>query len=76
MEPVPALLPLGQVLEHFARIVGLKAGRIAFDLPTSAVTREMLAQLYGSEFEQLERPGPLALALPPEILRPVVVHCR
>src|SRR5688572_8553982 len=73
---VATLHQVDVVLEHFARIVGLKAGRIAFDLPTSAVTREMLAQLYGSEFEQLDQPGPHTLALPPEIVRPVAVHCR
>jgi len=73
---VATLHQVDVVLECFARIVGLKAGRIAFDLPTSAVTREMLAQLYGSEFEQLDQPGPHTLALPPEIVRPVAVHCR
>jgi phosphonate transport system ATP-binding protein len=71
---VATLHQVDVVLEHFARIVGLKAGRVAFDLPTSAVTREMLAQLYGSEFEQLDRPGPVAL--PPELARPMVVHAR
>ena len=73
---VATLHQVDVVLEHFARIVGLKAGRVAFDLPTSAVTREMLAQLYGSEFEQLDRPGPVTVALPPELARPMVVHAR
>ncbi len=62
-------------LERFARIVGLKAGRLAFDLPTPQVTRAMLAELYGSEFERLDEP-----AAEPEAsrqaLQPVMVHCR
>lgn len=64
-------------LERFARIVGLKDGQVAFDLPASAVTREMLAQLYGREFEHLHEPAPAA-ADPPEIAapQPVVMHCR
>jgi phosphonate transport system ATP-binding protein len=63
-------------LERFARIVGLKAGRVAFDLPAAHVTRAMLAELYGSEFERLDEPGHsdfAPTALPPA---PLVVHCR
>jgi phosphonate transport system ATP-binding protein len=63
-------------LDRFARIVGLKAGRVAFDLPAHAVTRDMLAALYGSEFERLgeaQAPAsPTAQAPSP----PAVMHCR
>ena len=55
---VATLHQVDVALERFPRIVGLKAGRLAFDLPAQAVTREMLAALYGSEFEQLEAPAP------------------
>ena len=34
---------------HFARIVGLRAGRIVFDLPREAVSDEMIAALYANE---------------------------
>lgn len=34
---------------HFARIVGLKDGRIVFDLPRDAVTDAMIASLYQNE---------------------------
>jgi phosphonate transport system ATP-binding protein len=63
-------------LERFPRIVGLKAGRVAFDLPAAQVTREMLAELYGSEFEQLDEPGGSEFA--PSVLpsQPVIMHCR
>ena len=63
-------------LERFPRIVGLKAGRVAFDRPAADVTREMLTALYGSEFEQLDAPSisrsEPAAAAPPA----VVMHCR
>jgi phosphonate transport system ATP-binding protein len=50
--------------------------RMAFDLPAAQVTREMLADLYGSEFEQLDAPA--ASDFPPSMpaLPPAVMHCR
>ncbi len=38
--------------QRFSRLVGLKAGRIHFDLPASAVDESTLADLYGAEFEE------------------------
>jgi phosphonate transport system ATP-binding protein len=64
-------------LERFARIVGLRAGRVAFDLPAAQVSRAMLAELYGSEFERLDEPGGCEVApSSPLPLQPVVMHCR
>jgi phosphonate transport system ATP-binding protein len=72
---VATLHQVDVALERFARIVGLKDGRVAFDLPAAAVDRDRLAQLYGSEFDQLDQPAPASPA--PEPARaPVVVHCR
>jgi phosphonate transport system ATP-binding protein len=78
---VTLLATLHQVdvaLERFPRIVGLKAGRIAFDLPTHEVTRELLANLYGSEFEQLDAPDISPLNAPPDDAPPLpaAMHCR
>jgi phosphonate transport system ATP-binding protein len=72
---VATLHQVDVALERFPRIVGLKAGHVAFDLPTPQVTRAMLAELYGSEFERLGEPAALAPAAPPA-LQPVVMHCR
>lgn len=36
--------------ERFTRLVGLKAGLVQFDLPTSEVSDDILRQLYGAEF--------------------------
>ncbi len=53
---VASLHQVDVALERFPRIVGLRAGRLAFDLPAREVTRELLAALYGSEFDQLDAP--------------------
>jgi phosphonate transport system ATP-binding protein len=37
---------------RFTRLVGLKDGRVLFDLPTAAVDEARLAELYGAEFEE------------------------
>ncbi|QOL52153.1 phosphonate ABC transporter ATP-binding protein [Massilia litorea] len=50
---------------HFGRIVGLRDGRIVFDLPREQVTDAMIAALY--ENEQIE-PHPPAAHEPPERL--------
>ncbi len=73
---VATLHQVDVALEHFARIVGLKAGHVAFDLPAAEVTRDMLAELYGNEFERLGDPGGSEFA--PSVLpaQPAVMHCR
>lgn len=73
---VATLHQVDVALEHFTRIVGLKSGRLAFDLPAHAVTRELLAALYGSELEQLDQP---AVATDDEPAAPIpagAMHCR
>ena len=50
---VTSLHAVDLALGNFPRIVGVKAGRIAFDLPASAVTAPLLHELYASEGEEL-----------------------
>ncbi len=61
-------------LLHFPRIIGLRDGELAFDLPAAAVTPEHLRELYASHPEELSGPAP-----PPDndLPRPapVAVHC-
>lgn len=48
-------------LSHFDRIVGLREGRVAFDLPTRQVSRDRLLRLYAQhedELDEVPRPGP------------------
>ena len=52
--------------QRFSRLVGLKAGRIHFDLPASTVDEATLADLYGAEFEEaagVAKPRVSAIAL-------------
>ena len=37
---------------RFSRLIGLRSGRILFDLPTESVDEPLLAELYGSEYEE------------------------
>lgn len=50
---VASLHAVDLALGNFARIVGVKGGRIAFDLPSEQVTVPMLHTLYASEGEEL-----------------------
>lgn len=63
---------------RFARLIGLKAGRIHFDLPASAVDEATLADLYGSEFEEaagMMRPHATAVELPAVAAAPAAARC-
>lgn len=62
-------------LEHFPRIVGLRDGALAFDLPAAEVTRERLNALYAQHEDELTGPAPQDAA-PPSQPQPVVMHCR
>jgi phosphonate transport system ATP-binding protein len=74
---VATLHQVDVALERFPRIVGLKAGRLVFDLPAHEVSRELLAALYGSEFEQLDAPAaPVDVLIEPSPKPAVVMHCR
>ncbi len=63
-------------LAHFDRIVGLRDGTVAFDLPTAQVSRDHLLRLYARHEEELE--GPSGAPADPATVapRPIVMHCR
>lgn len=50
---VASLHAVDLALGNFSRIVGVKAGRIAFDLPASEISVPLLQELYSSEGEEL-----------------------
>jgi phosphonate transport system ATP-binding protein len=50
---VASLHAVDLAIGNFSRIVGVKAGRIAFDLPAGEVTVPLLHDLYASEGEEL-----------------------
>ncbi len=78
---VATLHQVDMALARFPRIMGLRQGRLAFDLPASQVTREMLRALYAQHEHELSgaahadaavSPGDEAAASRPA---PVVLRC-
>lgn len=63
-------------LRHFPRIVGLRDGQIAFDLPTAQVTAAVLQALYAQHLHELSGAATLVPLQPPDEVRPVAMHCR
>lgn len=64
-------------LARFPRIVGLRDGQVAFDLPAGEVTREHLLKLYASHEDELEGgPAPRVFDPPPLPEPPVGMQCR
>ncbi|MBX3600426.1 MAG: ATP-binding cassette domain-containing protein [Rubrivivax sp.] len=75
---VTLLATLHQVdmaLAHFPRIVGLRDGALAFDLPAAQVTREHLAALYAQHEHELQGAAPVPDA-PPAPPPAAAMHCR
>jgi phosphonate transport system ATP-binding protein len=73
---VVTLHQVEMALAHFARIVGLRDGRLEFDLPNAQVTPARLQQLYAQHEDELGAalaPAAPAVAVAPA---PVVMHCR
>jgi phosphonate transport system ATP-binding protein len=68
---VASLHDVPLALQHFPRIVGLRDGRLVFDLPAAQVTPDLLQDLYASE-------APAAPMLPDETPAPprVAMNCR
>jgi phosphonate transport system ATP-binding protein len=65
-------------LARFGRIIGLRDGALAFDLPAHEVTRELLARLYAQHEHELDAGAawsPAAAALPAPAPLPAM-HCR
>jgi phosphonate transport system ATP-binding protein len=66
-------------LRHFPRIIGLREGALAFDLPSSDVTPELLRELYAQKLHELSGAAldaPSFADAPAEPAPPAVMHCR
>ena len=72
---VATLHQVDVALARFPRIVGLRDGALAFDLPAAQVTREHLARLYAQHEHELSG-TPAAPDEAPPAPQPVVMHCR
>jgi phosphonate transport system ATP-binding protein len=62
-------------LANFPRIIGLREGAVAFDLPAAQVTKELLHQLYEQHLHELDGPAVEDLQTTVETA-PVVMLCR
>lgn len=62
-------------LAHFDRIVGLRDGAVAFDLPAAQVGPEVLAALYAQHEDELTEPAHAPSVAPTEQV-PVLMQCR
>jgi phosphonate transport system ATP-binding protein len=72
---VTTLHHVEMALANFPRIIGLRDGVVAFDLPATEVTNELLHQLYEQHLHELD--GPAADDLPPPLeTAPAVMLCR
>jgi phosphonate transport system ATP-binding protein len=63
-------------LQHFPRIIGLRDGELAFDLPSNQVTPQRLRALYDQHLEELSATTPPPSTEPLTAPAPVVMHCR
>ncbi len=74
---VATLHQVDMALAHFPRIVGLRDGAVAFDLPTAEVTPALLHALYAQHLDELSTAAPPPwLDAPAAAPAPVVMHCR
>lgn len=72
---VATLHHVDMALAHFPRIVALRDGAVAFDLPASEVTPVLLQELYASHPDELHGPGPGA-TFAADDAAPVAMQCR
>ncbi len=76
---VTLVMTLHQVdvaLTRFDRIIGLRDGSVAFDLPASQVTPQRLTELYAQHEDELHGPAPVSDRVDEAPPNPPVMHCR
>jgi phosphonate transport system ATP-binding protein len=60
----------------FARVIGLRDGKLVFDLPSSEVSKELLADLYRQHEHELYQNAPVLPDSAPEPAPVKIIHCR
>lgn len=73
---VVSLHHVEMALSYFPRIVGLRDGALAFDLPAAAVTPQHLLALYAQHLHELTGAASSAEDPVPEGVAPVAMPCR
>ncbi len=61
---------------QFPRVIGLRAGKLVFDLPSDEVSKELLADLYRQHEHELDQNTPVIPDSPPEPAPVKIIHCR
>ncbi len=72
---VATLHHVEMALAHFGRIVGLRDGEIAFDLPAAQVTPALLRDLYARHLDELTGAAPV-VDFPPTAKPVLATSCR
>ena len=72
---VATLHHVDMALAHFPRVIGLRDGALAFDLPAAQVTPAHLHQLYAQHLDELAQTAPPAPDVP-VAAAPVPMQCR
>jgi len=73
---VVSLHHVEMALSYFPRIVGLRDGALAFDLPAAAVTPQHLLALYAQHLHELTGPASSGEDPVPASVAPVAMPCR
>jgi phosphonate transport system ATP-binding protein len=73
---VTTLHQVDMALAHYPRVVGMREGKIAFDLPSASVTSDLLKALYAQHENELNGPAPELIDTPATPTPPAVMHCR
>ena len=73
---VTTLHHVDMALRHFPRIIGLRDGELAFDLPAADVTPARLQALYAQHLHELTGPPPEVADSPATDAPPAVMYCR
>lgn len=73
---IATLHHVNMALAHFPRIIGLRNGEVAFDLPAAQVTPVHLQALYAQHLHELTGTANIEADELPSAPAPVVMHCR
>jgi phosphonate transport system ATP-binding protein len=73
---VATLHHVEMALANFPRIIGLRGGHMAFDLPAAQVGQQLLHDLYAQHLHELTGPADPPLEQVPDDSMPVVMNCR
>lgn len=72
---ISTLHQVDMALKHFPRIIGMREGEVAFDLPSAEVSEQRLIDLYAQHLDELTGPAPERAPMQKKPA-PVAMNCR